>query len=544
MHIGTPVVVVAQAARIDAVEALGFRTPIGSAGNKVELPDTGMCGFLCQQQALLAFAQCSLGLLFLGDVFAGAQCADDVARLIHEETVAPGDRALRAVATEHRVRILFGVVQIPRHEFAVHRIDGFHPLWLRQTDLEPVLSQQFAFAVAQQFAAVAVEHGDASFRIQRDHDVLHGVEIALVAVAFPPQGVLCRLDRGDVAGDTEDAGDIAILVMQRSLRRGKDPAAQRGGESVFPGHDAIRFHDSLVVGHDQRGILRFEDRGVVLADHLCGRLADVACGCLVEQQVATLAVFGKDGICSAFGDALEQLHGASLLSQTGLGLPACLFGTVARLVQHHAEVTHQQSVNDHESRRQQVQRQVETCRARCRGEVISHIQRGDAGGEQAGPESAEGGAQGDGEHEHDEHWAHAELDADAFAQQQCEQRDGDGEQVELPALPVDDPAVWRGSLMPILAVFDPVQQVIEQQRSDCHEQPAFDGLEGHVGLVVGGQRFDHLVGEENPETAEECIDQHDLEGVGVRRAVVARVVHDDAPETFASGVPDRNRTCN
>ncbi|MNC12860.1 hypothetical protein D3C75_605860 [compost metagenome] len=123
-----------------------------------------------------------------------------------------------------------------------------------------------------------------------------------------PQICLGTLEARDVAGDTEDADHLTVVILQRPLGGEEYPIAAGQGEILLLGLHPVVFYHPTAGLHQHLGLLGREDGHVILAQHLGGRFAHELAGGAVEQYVFALSVLGEDGILRAVGDGGEQLQ--------------------------------------------------------------------------------------------------------------------------------------------------------------------------------------------------------------------------------------------
>ena len=140
----------------------------------------------------LGRSQFSLGLLAFGDVLARTQGANDVALIVAQHRIVPGDEPLFAIAVYHRIFDVFVLLDFTRQNPRKHRFDDVPLIW-RQEVVEPAFADDFVFFVSQYLTAALVNQSDGLVRGQcYDHDTGH-IQILLRPIALSPHDRLSRL---------------------------------------------------------------------------------------------------------------------------------------------------------------------------------------------------------------------------------------------------------------------------------------------------------------------------------------------------------------
>ena len=81
----------------------------------------------------------------------------------------------------------------------------------RRSELaKPVFAEDLRFRTAQHLTGAAIRHGDPPVGVEGHEQHRREVEVLPDTVALGPHGRLGQLALGDVAGDDQDAGDLAI----------------------------------------------------------------------------------------------------------------------------------------------------------------------------------------------------------------------------------------------------------------------------------------------------------------------------------------------
>ncbi len=156
-----------------------------------------------------------LGPAPLGDVLAGAQDRDDLAGLVAQRRVAPGDLAVVAVlgadeGLEAVARRLDAGDQAGEGAAGVEAVGGGHD------GVEPVAAAEVVFGEAQQLAALAVDELDVAALVEDDDQGAGDLEVALRAVALLAQGALGGDGPRDVGEGEDDARARAAGGVERS----------------------------------------------------------------------------------------------------------------------------------------------------------------------------------------------------------------------------------------------------------------------------------------------------------------------------------------
>ena len=162
---------------------------VGQPGQRVEVGEAG--DLLLRAQAL-------------GDVLARREDADDLARRVAQQRVAPGDRVALAAAGEH-VALVVGERLALAAEHALEVVAARRAVVLGDDGVVPVLADQLPVLVAEQLAAVAVEQLDGLVGAQDEQDRARHVEVVLRAV-------LGELALGDVDHHALGVRRAAVVV--------------------------------------------------------------------------------------------------------------------------------------------------------------------------------------------------------------------------------------------------------------------------------------------------------------------------------------------
>ena len=238
---------------------------------------------------LLGLGQLGLQFFLLGDVLAGTEVADDLARVVPDETVVPGDEPFFAVPGEHGV-----LEELDRLEVAPQQLfgNGFDHRGdpLGDEVGEPVTSHHLVPVVAQDLATLAVDHGHLAGRVDGHHQDAGQVEVGLGPLLLPVQGLLGLLARGDVL-------DRAVRLLERPVLVVLDPAVDRGGHDrpvladhleLHPADDAVLL-EAREVPPEMLVIIGKEELGEVVADQLVAVVPQThAIGVVDVDQVALL----------------------------------------------------------------------------------------------------------------------------------------------------------------------------------------------------------------------------------------------------------------
>ena len=106
---------------------------------------------------------------------------------------------------------------------------------------------------------------------------------------------LSALALRNVARDTKESNDLTIGRAQGPFFCQKGAHAVDRTQRFFVGDGLSLLNDALVVGPDQRRMLR-ENMRIVAADGFFGRFSNDACRFCIDNQIPALQIFGKDGV--------------------------------------------------------------------------------------------------------------------------------------------------------------------------------------------------------------------------------------------------------
>ena len=112
---------------------------------------------------------------------------------------------------------------------------------------------------------------------------------------------------GDVARDAEQADDLALRIVHRSLGGQERARHAGGGHKLLERLGDARRHDKAVAFHHLPRVVRQEQGRVVLAQHFLTGFAHEPARRGVEHQITALGVLHIDCVRRGIDDELQQV---------------------------------------------------------------------------------------------------------------------------------------------------------------------------------------------------------------------------------------------
>ena len=200
--------------------------------------------------------QRGLELFALGDVFAGAKCADHQAVCIIYRCVVPGDMPQLPAAGKNGVLEILRAFHFAGENPSERPVRLPRRISLGEKSCKPILPDQLAFIIAKHLAALGIDELYAAFAIEHDDDRRHGVEEVLRIIPFLTESLLGILLLRYIAQETDVLAILAASALRAHLdvEDGSILAAVPGEKTV----GAARDQPAHVRGDHLRGLFSLD----------------------------------------------------------------------------------------------------------------------------------------------------------------------------------------------------------------------------------------------------------------------------------------------
>ena len=205
---------------------------------------------------LLGLDELLLQVAPLGDVLPGAEAAEQVAGVIRQERIVPGDEPLSSLPGDDMILVVRDGLRVVHQR----RHDAPHPLPQPRRDarVDPVPPDELAVIIAEELVAFPVQQGDGARAVHHQHHDPCDVQVFLRRALGLGQCLLdapLRLDRAPQLDDglPEPADEVPVQQQYRGRRNQEhDPVGGDGtmmDKEVFDGEYRLDEDDPRDGGH-------------------------------------------------------------------------------------------------------------------------------------------------------------------------------------------------------------------------------------------------------------------------------------------------------